>query len=238
MQTASSQAGTRRGHGDGGGRGSVAPVDGEPVIELRGALAGEHLARLRDARTPPASFRRAAGALATLVLAEALRDIAATEDTVRTPLAEARAVHLARRVTLVPVLRAGLALLEPALRLLPEDTRVGFLGLRRDEATLEAAAYAERLPPDLAEDDVVVLEVMIATGGSAVAALDVLSAAGARELRLVGLVAAPEGIQRVAATHPEVPITVAAIDDRLDERGFIVPGLGDAGDRLYGESGG
>jgi uracil phosphoribosyltransferase len=172
------------------------------------------------------------------VLAEALRDIAVTESTVRTPLAEARAVRLARRVTLVPVLRAGLALLEPALHLLPENTRVGFLGLSRDEATLEPAAYAERLPPDLAEDDVVVLEVMIATGGSAVAALDALERAGGRSIRLVGLVAAPEGIRRVVASHPHVPITVAAIDERLDERGFIVPGLGDAGDRLYGESAG
>jgi uracil phosphoribosyltransferase len=205
------------------------------VTRLAGALAGEHLARLRDEGTPPAAFRRAAAALATLVLAEALRHVQGREDRVRTPLAPAPAERLARRVTLVPILRAGLALLEPALALLPEGTRVGFLGLARDEITLDPSFYLERLPADLDRDDVVALDVMIATGGSATAALDTLVAAGARELRLVGLIAAPEGLARVAAAHPDVPVTVAAVDERLDERGFIVPGLGDAGDRLYGQ---
>jgi uracil phosphoribosyltransferase len=205
------------------------------VTRLAGALPGEHLARLRDERTPPAAFRRAAAALATLVLAEALRDVAGRPDEVRTPLAPSSVERLARRVTLVPILRAGLALLEPALALLPEGTRVGFLGLARDEITLDPSFYLERLPADLDRDDVVALDVMIATGGSATAALDTLVAAGARELRLVGLVAAPEGLARVAAAHPDVPVTVAAVDERLDDRGFIVPGLGDAGDRLYGQ---
>ena len=155
----------------------------------------------------------------------------------RTPLATAEVTRLHRRVTLVPILRAGLALLEPALHLLPDGTRVGFLGMARDEDTLHPSLYVERLPADLALDDVVALDVMIATGGSSVAALDSISAAGAASVRLVGLVAAPEGLARVAASHPDVPVTVAAVDERLDERGFIVPGLGDAGDRLYGESG-
>ena len=153
----------------------------------------------------------------------------------RTPLADALTVRPARRVTLVPVLRAGLALMEPALRLLPETTRVGFLGMARDEETLEPRFYLERLPGDLGDDEVVVLDVMLATGGSAVAAIDAVSAAGARRVRLACLVAAPEGVRRVHDAHPEVAITVGALDERLDDRGFIVPGLGDAGDRLYGE---
>jgi uracil phosphoribosyltransferase len=172
------------------------------------------------------------------VLAEALRDLEPVEGTVRTPLAEALTVRPARRVTLVPVLRAGLALLEPALRLLPETTRVGFLGIARDEATLEPGFYLEHLPGDLGDDEVVVLDVMLATGGSAVAAVDAVAAAGGRRVRLACLVAAPEGIRRVHDAHPEVAITVGVVDERLDDRGFIVPGLGDAGDRLYAESAG
>lgn len=206
------------------------------VTQLRGALAGEHIARLRDAETEPAAFRIAAGALSTLVLAEALADLEGTRSTVRTPIEEAEVLRPARRVTLVPVLRAGLALMEPALRLLPGSTRVGFLGMARDEATLQPAFYLERLPGDIDGDDVVVLDVMLATGGSAVAALDAVVAAGAppEHVRLACLVAAPEGIARVHATHPGVAITAGAIDRQLDERGFIAPGLGDAGDRLYG----
>ncbi len=193
------------------------------------------MARLRDEATPPAGFRRAAAALSTLVLADALRDLEPVEGTVRTPLADALTVRPARRVTLVPVLRAGLALMEPALRLLPETTRVGFLGMARDDETLEPRFYLERLPGDLGDDEVVVLDVMLATGGSAVAALDAVAAAGGRHVRLACLVAAPEGVRRVHDAHPEVAITVGALDERLNDRGFIVPGLGDAGDRLYGE---
>lgn len=203
---------------------------------LGGALPGEHIARLRDERTPPAGFRRAAAALSTLVLAEALRDLDPVEATVRTPLADALSIRPARRVTLVPVLRAGLALMEPALRLLPESTRVGFLGMARDEKTLQPKFYLERLPGDLGEDEVVILDVMLATGGSAVAALDAVVAAGAERLRLACLVAAPEGVERVHGSHPAVSITTAVLDERLNEHGFIVPGLGDAGDRLYGEA--
>jgi uracil phosphoribosyltransferase len=189
---------------------------------------------LRDAATLPAAMRRAAAALAALVVAEALRDLAGEPGEVLTPLAPAAALRPARRLTLVPVLRAGLALLQPALDLAPGDARVGFLGMARDEATLAPLVYLRSLPAGLERDDVLVLEVMIATGGSAVAALDLLAAAGARSLRLAGLIAAPEGLARIAAAHPDVAVTVAAVDERLDERGFIVPGLGDAGDRLYG----
>lgn len=204
------------------------------VRRVEGALAGEHLARLRDASTGTAAFRRAAGALAAIVVADALRDIAMCDVDIVTPVQPTRAPRPARRITLVPVLRAGLVMLDPALALLPEDTRVGFVGMARDEVTLSPHTYVRSLPPHLADDEVVVLDVMVATGGSSASALDALIEAGARRLRLAALISAPEGLARLAESHPDVPITVAAIDERLNEHGFIVPGLGDAGDRLYG----
>jgi uracil phosphoribosyltransferase len=204
------------------------------LTRLEGALAGAHLALLRDAATPSPAMRRAAAALATLVVAEALRDLDGEPGEVATPVAPAAVIRPARGLTLVPVLRAGLALLQPALDLAPGDARVGFVGMARDETTLRPAVYLCSLPEGVEHDDVLVLDVMIATGGSAVAALDALTAAGVASPRLAGLIAAPEGLARIAAAHPGVAVTVAAVDDRLDERGFIVPGLGDAGDRLYG----
>ncbi len=208
-----------------------------PTTVLSGAIVGAHLAAIRDARSADPAVRRSARVLGTLAVAEALRDLETVDGEVTTPVAPARVTRPARRLTLVPVLRAGLVLLEPALDLLPPGTRVGFMGLSRDEKTLQPHTYLTSLPDDLASDEVVLLEVMIATGGSSVAALRALRAAGAERLHLVGLIAAPEGLAAVAAADPEVPITVAAIDERLDERGYIVPGLGDAGDRLYSEPG-
>jgi uracil phosphoribosyltransferase len=212
-------------------------VPARPPTVLSGAIVGAHLAAIRDARSADPAVRRSARVLGTLAVAEALRGLETVDGEVTTPVAPARVTRPARRLTLVPVLRAGLVLLEPALDLLPPGTRVGFMGLSRDERTLQPHTYLESLPDDLASDEVVLLEVMIATGGSSAAALRALCAAGAERLHLVGLIAAPEGLAAVAAAHPEVPITVAAIDERLDERGYIVPGLGDAGDRLYSEPG-
>jgi uracil phosphoribosyltransferase len=212
-------------------------VPARPPTVLSGAIVGAHLAAIRDARSADPAVRRSARVLGTLAVAEALRGLETVDGEVTTPVAPARVTRPARRLTLVPVLRAGLVLLEPALDLLPPGTRVGFMGLSRDERTLQPHTYLESLPDDLASDEVVLLEVMIATGGSSVAALRALRAAGAERLHLVGLIAAPEGLAAVAAAHPDVPITVAAIDERLDERGYIVPGLGDAGDRLYSEPG-
>jgi uracil phosphoribosyltransferase len=174
--------------------------------------------------------------LTTLVLVAALQELGEREIAVRTPLAETVERVPARRITVVPILRAGLAMLSPALVLLPDDTRVGFLGMARDEETLRPRAYLDSLPAELGRDDVLVLDPMIATGGSALAALGALRAAGARYIGLAGIIAAPEGLARIREAEPEVPITVAAIDERLNKRGFIVPGLGDAGDRLYAES--
>jgi len=213
-------------------------VPARPAAVVEGALAGHHLSRLRDATSSPAAFRRAAHALSTLVLSAALGDLETRTGTVTTPMAEARTTVPARRVTVVPILRAGLVMLQPALDLLPEDTRVGFIGMARDERTAQARAYLDSLPHDLGDDEVVMLDVMIATGGSSVAALRSLREAGARHLRMAGLIAAPEGLAVVTAADPDVAVTVAAIDERLDERSFIIPGLGDAGDRLYAEPGG
>ncbi len=209
-----------------------------PAAVVEGALAGHHLARLRDVTTSPAAFRRAAHALSTLVLARALADLETRTGVVTTPMAPAPTTVPARRVTVVPILRAGLVMLQPALDLLPEDTRVGFIGMARDERTAQARAYLDSLPDDLGDDEVVMLDVMIATGGSSAAALRSLRDAGARRLRAVGLIAAPEGLAVVARADPEVAVTVAAIDERLDARSFIIPGLGDAGDRLYAQPGG
>jgi uracil phosphoribosyltransferase len=211
-------------------------VPAREPLELTGPLAGNHLAILRDQTTDSPAFRRSAEVLTTLVLAAALEELGAREIAVRTPLAETTERVPARRITVVPILRAGLAMLSPALTLLPDDTRVGFLGMARDEETLRPRAYLDSLPAELGRDDVLVLDPMIATGGSALAALGALRAAGARNIGLAGIIAAPEGLARIREAEPEVPITVAAIDERLNKRGFIVPGLGDAGDRLYAES--
>lgn len=200
---------------------------------VEGTLAAEHLATLRDRDTGSPAFRRAVGCLTTLAIAAALRDLDAVDATVQTPIAPAPVRRAARRITLVPILLAGLAMLDPALDLMPERARVGFLGMARDEETLRPRVYLESLPDDLAADDVVALDVMIATGGSCVAALDEIARLRPASLRLVGIIAAPEGLARVHEAHPDVAITVTAVDERLNEHGFIIPGLGDAGDRLY-----
>ncbi len=205
----------------------------DSVRVLDSTLAHEHLATMRDVRTTPPAFRRAAGCLTTLVIAEALRDLDHEPGTVTTPMAEAAVRRVSRRITVIPILRAGLAMLDPTLALMPERARVGFLGMARDEQTLQPRVYLESIPDNLSEDDVVALDVMIATGGSSVAALDEIAKLHPATLRLVGLIAAPEGLELVARAHPDVRITVAAVDERLNDKGFIIPGLGDAGDRLY-----
>jgi uracil phosphoribosyltransferase len=196
-------------------------------------VLADRLVRLRDASTPFPLFRLALSEAAAILAIEATRDLPLAEGTVRTPLEDAPAQRLGAPVAVVPVLRAGLGMVEGFLRLLP-DASVGHLGLRRDEEALVPEGYFERLPPDLDRATCFVLDPMLATGGSAVHALDRVRAAGARDLRLVCLVAAPEGVAAVEAAHPEVPITVAALDRGLDEKGYIRPGLGDAGDRVFG----
>jgi len=196
-------------------------------------LVQHNLTRLRDQRTEPQEFRRVLSEVAALMLYEATRSFAVSPVAVETPLAKARGSVLQREVVLVPVLRAGLGMLDSILQLLPY-ARVGFIGLKREETTLRATFYHKSLPPDLRRFEVVLIDPMLATGGSAVAAMDLLAESGARRVRLVNLVAAPEGIRRVHARYPNLPIFTAAVDRKLNEKGYILPGLGDAGDRLFG----
>lgn len=205
------------------------------VTVVRHPLVQHNLVRLRDARTEPEEFRRALAEVAALMVYEATRDFATAAVTVDTPLAPGRGRQLKREIILVPVLRAGLGMLPSILQLVPH-ARVGFIGLKRNEETLEAGVYHRSLPEDLRAFEIIVIDPMLATGGSAVAALDLLRERRARRVRLVNLVAAPEGLRQVARHYPRVPVFTAAIDDRLNRRGFILPGLGDAGDRLFGVS--
>lgn len=188
---------------------------------------------LRDVRTDAPAFRRAANRISVLLAAEALRDVPATRGTVTTPLGPATGVMVQGDVVVVPVLRAGLGMLDAVLELLPA-ARVGHIGLQRDEATAIASKYYSKLPADLSQSYVLMIDPMLATGGSAVAAIDMIKAAGARQIRMICIVAAPDGIALVERHHPDVPVYTPVVDDHLNAHKYIVPGLGDFGDRLYG----
>jgi uracil phosphoribosyltransferase len=195
------------------------------------ALAGHLLAQLRAEETAPPVFRTLAKRLALTLALEAIRDLPTREITVRTPLEETTGRVLDDLVA-VPILRAGLGMLEAVTELFPE-VAVGYIGLERDEASLEPQSYYRKLPP-VEGRHVLVLDPMLATGGSGSAATSAVREGGPRSIRFVCVVAAPEGIRRMEADHPDVPIFTAAIDRQLNERGYIVPGLGDFGDRLFG----
>jgi len=195
------------------------------------ALAGHLLAQLRSQETAPPVFRTLAKRLALTLALEAIRDLPTTEIAVRTPLEETTGRVLGDLVA-VPILRAGLGMLEAVTELFPE-VAVGYIGLERDEASLEPQSYYRKLPP-VQGRNVLVLDPMLATGGSGSAATSAVREGGPRSIRFVCVVAAPEGIKRMEADHPDVPIFTAAIDRQLNERGYIVPGLGDFGDRLFG----
>ncbi len=196
-------------------------------------LVQHYLARLRDETTSTEEFRRCLSRLATLMVYESTRSFPARKIKVRTPLAPATGATLQREVILVPILRAGLGIMPSFLELIPQ-ARVGFIGLKRHEETLEATSYHNSLPDDLSRFEIILIDPMLATGGSLLAALDLLHERRARHIRLVNLVAAPEGIRAVRAKHSTLPIYTAAIDAKLNDRGYILPGLGDAGDRLFG----
>jgi uracil phosphoribosyltransferase len=188
---------------------------------------------MRDRDTTHADFRQALFEASAILAVEAARDLPVTPVEVQTPLEPAAGSRLPSEITIVPVLRAGLGMVDGFLRLLP-GARVGHVGVYRDEQEHRPVDYYERLPPGLADSHVFVVDPMLATGGSAVHALDKLRAAGARELALVCLVVAPEGLAAVEEHHPDVPIWAAAVDRELDENAYIRPGLGDAGDRVFG----
>ena len=196
-------------------------------------LVHDALMQLRDVRTEPSAFRRAAERISVMLAAEALKDIPSRRHTVETPLGPADGMIVGGDVVVVPVLRAGLGMLDAVLELLPA-ARVGHIGLQRDEATAIASKYYTKLPRELADSYVLMIDPMLATGGSAVAAIDLLKAAGARTLRMICIVAAPEGVALVEQHHPDVEVYTPVIDRELNPQKYIVPGLGDFGDRLYG----
>jgi len=204
-----------------------------PVNVITHPLVQHHLTRLRDKRTEPQEFRRVMDEITSLMVYEATRSLGAREQTVETPLETTTGSRLELNIVLVPILRAGLGMLGSVLEMVP-NCRVGFVGVKRDETTLQPRCYHQSLPPNLASFEVLLIDPMLATGGSAVAALDLLVEAGARHIRLVNLLATRDGIALVQKHHPGVRIYTAAIDRQLNSRGYILPGLGDAGDRLFG----
>ena len=203
-----------------------------PPTVLDHALADHAIRTLRDRHASPEQFRGAVLRLTTLLTLEATRNLPVREETVETPLTETTARVLDCRVGLVPILRAGLSMVDPLLTLLPE-AEVWHLGFYRDEDTLKPVTYYQKLPPDSPVDVAFVLDPMLATGGSACAALRVLMDWGVKEVRFLGMLAAPEGIEQVRSSFPEVPLHLACVDERLNDSGYIVPGLGDAGDRAF-----
>jgi uracil phosphoribosyltransferase len=203
------------------------------VTVITHPLVQHGLTRLRDRRTGHEEFRRLLGQVGVFLVYEAMRSFAVRRTPVVTPLEKSRGMALRRGVVLVPVLRAGLGMLDAVLQFVP-GARVGFIGLAREEKTLVAHSYHKSLTHDLRDCEVILLDPMLATGGSAVAAMAMLAEQGARQVRMVNLVAAPEGIRHLRARYPALPVFTAAIDRRLNEKGYILPGLGDAGFRLYG----
>jgi uracil phosphoribosyltransferase len=197
-------------------------------------LVQHKLSYLRDRSTPTVHFRKLVEELTLLLTYEATKDFPTEPVEIETPLETMSAARISgKKVAVCPVLRAGVGMLEGVLSLI-SSARVGFIGMYRDEETLEPVEYYVKLPDDLGERDAIVLDPMLATGNSSAAAISEVKKAGARSVTLVCLVAAPPGIERVHDEHPDVHVVCAAIDRGLNERGFIVPGLGDAGDRLYG----
>ena len=203
------------------------------VTTLQHPLAAVALTALRAESTPTDEFRRNLQQLAILLLAEASRDWETTATQIETPLRSCEGAALAKPIVLVPILRAGLGMLDGMLRVLP-DARVGHLGLYRDEATLLPVTYYSRVPTELRDAEVLLLDPMLATGQSAAAAATILKTKGARSIRFVCVVACPAGIAQLTGAHPDIPIVTAAVDPELNNVGYIVPGLGDAGDRYFG----
>jgi len=188
---------------------------------------------LRDVQTEPKQFRELVRELAILLAYEATRDLTLSPLDVTTPMGAARGHHLQEKIGLIHILRAGLGMVEGVWEMMPY-AEVWHMGFYRDERTLKPVAYYNRLPSSATVQVCLVLDPMLATGGSAVATIDILKKWGAHRIKYVGLIAAPEGVKRLSAAHPDVPIHVAVLDERLNDIGYIVPGLGDAGDRQFG----
>ena len=197
-------------------------------------LIQHKLTLIRDIRTGTKDFRELLEEIAMLMAYELTRDLPLEEIEVETPVAKCRARVLAgKKISVVPILRAGLGMVSGVLRLIPA-AKVGHIGVYRDPQTLKPVEYYCKLPPDVSEREVIVIDPMLATGGSSVAAIDMLKRGGAKQIKLMCLVAAPAGVKIVNDAHPDVEIYTAAVDECLNDHGYIVPGLGDAGDRIFG----
>ena len=206
----------------------------EMVHILDHPLLQHKLSILRDEKTGVKEFREIVGEVATLMCYEATRDLPLQEVPVQTPVGPAITRQIAgKKLAIVPVLRAGLGMVEGILTLIP-SAKVGHIGLFRDPETLEPVKYYCKMRSDFAERDVIILDPMLATGGSAAAAITFVKEYGVKNIKLMNILAAPEGIARVRQEHPDVEIYVAAVDEKLNDHGYIVPGLGDAGDRIFG----
>jgi uracil phosphoribosyltransferase len=206
----------------------------EKVIVVDHPLVQHKLGLLRDRTTPTQVFRQLVDELTLLLTYEATKEMATEEVEIETPLERTTVQRISgKKVAVCPILRAGIGMLDGVLSLI-SGARVGFIGLYRNEETLEPVEYYVKLPQDIAQRDVIVLDPMLATGNSTAAAVAMVKKAGAQSIRLIAIIAAPEGIERLQAEHPDLTIVVAAIDRELNDRGYIMPGLGDAGDRIYG----
>ncbi len=199
-------------------------------------LVQHHLVELRDRGTAAADFRAHMRSLATLTAYEATRDLATRRCTVETPLGRAEGLRISGRIAVLPILRAGLGMVDPILDLIPE-AEVWHLGIYRDEATLQPVEYYQKLPDTDPADVALVLDPMLATGGSLVAALDAVRQWGVPRTKVLAIIAAPEGIRHLTERHPDAAIYVCAVDRELDEHAYILPGLGDAGDRSFNTAG-
>lgn len=197
-------------------------------------LIQHKLSIMRDKRTSVKEFRELVSEIAMLMCYEATRDLPLEEVDVETPVAVAKCRRISgKKLAVVPILRAGLGMVDGMVNMMP-NVKVGHIGLFRDPKTLEPVKYYFKMPPDIQERDVIVVDPMLATGGSASAAIQFLKDDGVKHIKLMCLIGAPEGVKRMQEDHPDVDIFVAALDDHLNEKGYIVPGLGDAGDRIFG----
>lgn len=188
---------------------------------------------IRDENTTVKDFRELVYEISLLMGYEATRDLKMVEAPVKTPLTETMGKYIERQVALVPILRAGLGMVDALMSIIPA-AKVGHVGLYRDHETLEPKEYYCKLPPDIDKRQVIVLDPMLATGGSAAAAIDFIKQRGAKRIKLMCIIGAPEGVETIKAAHPDVEVFIGTIDEKLNEKGYIVPGLGDAGDRLFG----
>jgi uracil phosphoribosyltransferase len=206
----------------------------ENFIIVKHPLISHKLTFIRDEKTSKKEFKELIDEVAMLMAYEITRDFPLEEVRIKTPICETKSYVLAgKKVVLVPILRAGLGMVDGILKLIP-SARVGHIGLYRDEKTLKPISYYFKIPSDTENREFILIDPMLATGGSAVAAVDMLKKGGAKSVKFMCLIAAPEGVENLCSHHPDVKVYAAALDEKLNEKGYIVPGLGDAGDRLFG----